>query len=75
MPSDDDGQSQLSGENEQKHTSDASEAGENGESGGLNFDDEQINGDDDADLFGSGSEEPEEYVSVFAQLGCEGNGS
>ncbi|PGH31320.1 RNA polymerase-associated protein LEO1 [[Emmonsia] crescens] len=63
MPSDDDGQSQLSGENEQKHTSDASEAGENGESGGLNFDDEQINGDDDADLFGSGSEEPEERKS------------
>ncbi|KAK2753437.1 hypothetical protein FQN55_003566 [Onygenales sp. PD_40] len=51
MSSDDD-QSQLSQEIDRKYASDASDAGRNG---ALNFDD-----DDDADLFGSGSEEPEE---------------
>ncbi|OJD13103.1 hypothetical protein AJ78_06408 [Emergomyces pasteurianus Ep9510] len=60
MPSEEDNQSQLSEENEQKQASDASETSENG---GLNFGDEQINGDDDADLFGSGSDEPEERKS------------
>ncbi|EEH16558.2 hypothetical protein PABG_06645 [Paracoccidioides brasiliensis Pb03] len=59
MPSEDDVQSQSSGANEREYASDASE---NGENGGLNFDDEQIMGDDDADLFGSGSEEePKEH--------------
>ncbi|KAL2364616.1 hypothetical protein RJZ56_002478 [Blastomyces dermatitidis] len=57
MSSDDDHQSQLSEENERKHASDASERGAND---ALNFDDEQINGDDDADLFGSESE-PDEH--------------
>ncbi|PGH15827.1 hypothetical protein AJ79_02208 [Helicocarpus griseus UAMH5409] len=57
MPSDDDAQSQLSAESNRKYASDASETGGNDP---LNFDDEQMNGDDDADLFGSGSEEPEE---------------
>ncbi|EEH06046.1 conserved hypothetical protein [Histoplasma capsulatum G186AR] len=56
MSSDDDRQSRLS-ENVRRHSSDASEIGENG---ALNFDDEKINGDDDADLFGSGSEEPDQ---------------
>lgn len=61
MSSDDDRQSRLS-ENVRRHSSDASEIGENG---ALNFDDEKINGDDDADLFGSGSEEPDQCVSTF----------